>query len=249
MTWLFDLGNTRLKWARLAAQDLHECGALTHRDGGFDAALDATLTALPRARHAYLASVAAPDLGARVRALCARHGVPCLDVQSQAQLAGVQVAYPEPAQLGVDRFLALLAAHARGAGPWLLVGVGTALTIDALAGDGTHLGGVIAPTPELMREALAARVTQLRNDGGVAQMFARNTRDALAGGAQGAALGLIERSYAHASARFGMAPTLLLGGGGAAELAPALGVPHQLAPDLVLEGLAVWAMHASKLPG
>lgn len=244
MTWLFDLGNTRLKWARLAAQTLHEHGALTHRSGGFDAALDAALAALPRARQAYLASVAAPDLGARVRALCARYGVPCADVQSQAQLAGVRLAYPEPAQLGVDRFLALLAAHARGAGPWLLVGVGTALTVDALASDGTHLGGVIAPSPELMREALAARVAQLRNDGGVAQVFASNTRDALAGGVHGAALGLIERSYAHATTAFGAAPALLLGGGGATDLAPMLSVPHQLAPDLVLEGLAVWAMHA-----
>ena len=31
----------------------------------------------------------------------------------------------EPARLGVDRFLALLAAHGRGAGPCLIAGVGT----------------------------------------------------------------------------------------------------------------------------
>ncbi|MDX2299715.1 MAG: type III pantothenate kinase [Xanthomonadaceae bacterium] len=244
MNWLFDLGNTRLKWARLGVQGLQERGALAHQGGGFDAALDAALDAMPRARQAWLASVAAPDLGARVRALCARHGVPCLDVQTREELAGVRVAYAEPSQLGVDRFLALLAAHARGAGPWLLVSVGTALTVDALAADGVHLGGVIAPSPALMREALAARVPQLRNDGGEPQTFARTTRDALAGGAQGAALGLIERSYAQASAAFGCAPTLLLGGGGSADLAPALTLPHRLAPDLVLEGLAVWAAQA-----
>jgi len=247
MSWLFDLGNTRLKWARLSAHTLHDHGALVHQGGGFDAALDAALAALPRATQAYLASVATPDLGARVRALCARHGVHCVDVQAQTELAGVRVAYAEPAQLGVDRFLALLAARARGVGPWLLVSVGTALTVDALAVDGAHLGGVIAPTPALMREALAARVPHLRNDGGAPQGFACNTRDALAGGAQGAALGLIERSYAHAAATFGVAPTLLLGGGGASALAPALGLPHRLAPDLVLEGLAVWALQAKLL--
>lgn len=244
MIWLFDLGNTRLKWAVLDARALQQRGALAHQGGGFDAELDTALAALPRAQHAYLASVAAPDLGARVRALCARHGVHCVDVHSQAELAGVRLAYPEPAQLGVDRFVALLAAHARADGPWLLVSVGTALTIDALACDGRHLGGVIAPTPALMREALAGRVAQLRNDGGSATAFADNTQDALASGAQGAALGLIERSYRHAGTVLGVAPTVLLGGGGAIDLAPALDLPYRLAPDLVLEGLVVWAMQA-----
>ena len=52
----------------------------------------------------------------------------------------------------MDRFLAMVAAHAHGGGPHVLVGVGTALTLDALATDGRHLGGLIAPGPMLMQQ-------------------------------------------------------------------------------------------------
>lgn len=245
MSWLFDLGNSRLKWARLVHGQLRDQGALAHHGGGFDQALDAALAALPRASDAWLSSVATADLAARVRALCARHGVACRDVCPVAAMAGVRIAYAQPQQLGADRFLALLAAHARGPGPWLIASMGTAVTVDALGQDGRHLGGVIAPTAKLMRAVLAARVPHLLDDGGEPMVFASNTRDALAGGALGAVLGLIERSHAKAAVVFGCAPSLLLGGGGAADIAPELGLEYQLAPDLVLEGLAVWAKHGS----
>lgn len=241
MSWLFDLGNTRLKWARVAAGELLDRGALAHQGGGFDQALDAALAALPRAKDAFLSSVATPDLAARVRALCARHGVPCRDVHPIAEMAGVRIAYAQPEQLGADRFLSLLAAHARGPGPWLIVSIGTAVTVDALSQEGRHLGGVIAPTPALMREALAARVPHLRNDGGEPMVFAGNTQDALAGGALGAVLGLIERCHARAAIVFGCVPMVLLGGGGATDVQSEMCLDYQPAPDLVLEGLSVWA--------
>src|SRR3546814_13762614 len=93
MSWLFDLGNTRLKWARLANGQLLDQGALTHQGGGFDQALDAALAVLPRAKDAFLSSVATTDPAARVRALCARHGVPCRDACPVAAVAGVCLPY------------------------------------------------------------------------------------------------------------------------------------------------------------
>src|SRR3546814_11073540 len=68
---------------------------------------------------------------------------------------------PRPSRLGVDRFLALLGAHARGVGATMVVGVGTALTVDWLDADGRHRGGRIAPSPTLMRDALHARAARL----------------------------------------------------------------------------------------
>ncbi len=243
MTWLFDLGNTRLKWARVDNGELRERGVLAHGEPGFERALDARLAELPRAERALLASVAGEDLTARVAALAARHGVPCERVRTQSEFAGLRIAYAEPARLGVDRFLALLGAHRRGPGPWLIVSVGTALTLDLLA-DGAHLGGLIAPSPALMRQMLALRVPALDVAGGNAVDFARCTEDALAGGTVGAALGLIERSHAQAATVLGAAPTLLLAGGGGDALRPALRVPALATPDLVLEGLAFRAGRA-----
>lgn len=238
MEWLFDLGNTRLKWAVLDAGRIVDRGALAHAAADFERSLDACLDALPRPSRALLASVAGEDLAARVAAIAARGGVVCERVKTRAEAAGVRIAYAEPARLGVDRFLALLGAHRRGDGPWLVAGVGTALTIDLLATDGHHLGGMIAPSPTLMRDALARRAPQLDVAEGERRDFATDTADALVTGCDVAAVGMITLAHAMAMRRIGQPPRLLLCGGGAPDLLPALPLPHEWAPDLVLDGLA-----------
>src|SRR5690606_42114445 len=70
-------------------------------------------------------------------------------------------------------------SHAQEAGAALVVGVGTALTIDWLDAHGRHRGGRIAPSPMLMRAALHARAVQLPAAGGSYAEFAGDTVDAL----------------------------------------------------------------------
>lgn len=240
--WLFDLGNSRLKWAPLHADgSLGAMQALAHDGHGFAPGWEARLPAACDA--AWIASVAAPAVrAALVEVLAAR----CRRVhvaRTCAVFAGVRIAYAEPARLGVDRFLALLGAHARGAASSLVVGVGTALTVDLLDG-GQHLGGRIAPSPALMREALHARAPALPATGGTYVEFAGDTGDGLASGCEGAALALVAQSAGAAAARLGRAPALLVHGGGAPALLPRLpGAVH--APALVLEGLAQWARAAA----
>lgn len=236
--WLFDLGNTRLKCAPLG--DDGRPGpvvAIGHDGRAF--APDAWAALPQRMRTAHLASVATPALrDALLQALRVR-GADVRQARTLAECDGVRIAYPRPENLGVDRFLALLGAHARG-GAWLVVGVGTALTLDLLDGDGRHRGGRIAPSPSLMREALHRRAAQLPIDGGSYREFADDTGDALASGCIGAALGLVERSLREATALQGATPGLLLHGGGGDALLPGLPMAEP-APALVLEGLARWA--------
>ena len=235
--WLFDLGNSRLKCAPLGADGRPgEVQAHPHEDGRLGGAW---LEALPtRIDAAYVASVAAPALRvALLEALAARATRISLAASSRGW-QGLRIAYPEPARLGVDRFLALLAAHARGGGR-LVVGVGTALTVDLLDAAGRHRGGRIAPSPTLMRQALHQRAAQLPASGGEYAPFATDTADALASGCLGAALGLVEHSRRAAQAACGDVPLLLHGGGAEALRAHLPGAV--LAPSLVLEGLARWA--------
>ena len=238
-TWLFDLGNSRLKCAplqadgRIAAASLLEIG---HDGESFE---DTFARLPPHFDTAYVASVANPALTVALLDALTQRCPRISRVRTQPAAAGVRIAYPDPQRLGVDRFLALLAAHARAASPWLVVGVGTALTIDLLDGDGRHHGGRIAPSPTLMREVLHQRAPQLPASGGHVVDFADDTEDALASGCEGAALALIDDSRARATRTLGTAPRLLLHGGGSAALASRLAdaVP---APALVLEGLACW---------
>lgn len=236
--WLFDLGNTRLKIAPLAAGgEPGEVVAIAHGDGDFAAAIEA---ALPRGGDtAYLASVASAQATATLQEALSQRFARTVAARTAAEFAGLRIAYANPDKLGVDRFLALLAAHARG-GAWLVAGVGTALTIDLLDAEGAHRGGRIAPSPALMRAALHQRARQLPEVGGDYAEFADDTEAALASGCEGAAAALIERSLAKAAEALGAPPGLLLHGGGADALAAHL-PQAQIASHLVLRGLAQWA--------
>lgn len=236
--WLFDLGNTRLKCAPLVGGEVGDVVALPHREADL---ADALAQALPsRIDAAYVASVANEALRvALLQALTERARRISL-ARTQKAFADFRIAYAQPHKLGVDRFLAMLAAHARNHEAVLVCGVGTALTIDLVDAQGRHLGGRIAPSPTLMREALHERAPQLPVTGGLYVDFASDTEDALASGCDGAALALIEVSQAAAQRQLGARPRLLLHGGGADELAARL-PEASLAASLVLEGLAIWA--------
>ncbi|MBS0225497.1 MAG: type III pantothenate kinase [Proteobacteria bacterium] len=236
-TWGFDLGNTRLKCAPLAGEALAlpsetEALALPDHVRG-DVALVSSV-APEAARLALL-----QRLSERFRRIHLARTLP--------ECAGLKIAYPVPACLGVDRFLSLLAIVDEHRDT-LLVGVGTALTIDLLRADGLHLGGRIAPSPTLMREMLAARSPALPADGGRDVEFADDTIDALASGCNGAALALVERSLVVAGQRLCGMPRLLVHGGGAEALLPLLNKSElataDLRADLVLSGLARWARWA-----
>lgn len=235
--WLFDLGNTRLKFARPEAGRVGEVSAIAHRDGAWP---QAALDGLPSGEAAYLSSVASEALTLQLLAALAARFKRISCARTQAAFGAVRLAYAQPRRLGVDRFLALIGAHARGGEGALLVGVGSALTIDLIDAIGAHRGGRIAPSPALMREALHARAAQLPPSGGRYAEFATDTDDALASGCEGAAIALVERSLAHARQALGRDPRLLLHGGGAEALRAHL-PSAESAPTLVLEGLARWA--------
>lgn len=238
-SWLFDLGNTRLKMAPLHDDGaIGEVVAVPHGGEGFGPPLEAALPGHVDVAH--VAAVAGPALRLQLsRALAAR----CRRIShaaTVARLGRLQVGYPEPARLGVDRFLALLAASADGGGAALVCGVGTALTLDLVDAEGRHHGGLIAPSPTLMREALHARAAHLPAEGGVATAFATDTADALASGCEGAAVALVRERMDRARDLLGDVPRLLLHGGGAAAFVTEL-PGARMRPLLVLEGLSEWA--------
>ncbi len=231
-TFLFDLGNTRLKYAELGADGLpDETVAVAH---GNDCAW---LDDLPRGDVACIASVGPTPRHVALMGALATRFTRLHVVRTQVALGRLRIAYANPEHLGVDRFLTLLAAL--DAGPVLLVGVGTALTCDLLDGDGRHRGGRIAPSPNLMRQALHARAPVLPAHGGDYTEFADDTDHALVSGCEGAALALIERSLSHAERLLGRRPVLWLHGGGSVALRPRLPT-HEWVPDAVLRGLACW---------
>lgn len=248
MRLLADLGNTRLKCALADGRRLVATWAGSHAQAGFLDDLQGWLAGeAAMIGETWLASVAREEVTAAVAARLESIGPSPRRARVSAQALGVTVGYERVDELGVDRWLALLAARARGLGPCIVASVGSALTIDALLADGRHLGGLIAPTPDAMREALYARAPALPRARGEIAAFATGTASGIESGCLLASIALIERSAARLADHAGARVARVLSGGGAQPLRPWLD-EHRFLPDLVLEGLALWAQ-ATLLPG
>jgi type III pantothenate kinase len=242
MKLLLDLGNTRLKWAVVSADEWIERGAVAW-DEDVSTTLAHAWKGLAQPQRVLGASVVDASRENQLEHLVnegfARH---IEWVRTPAEACGVRIAYAEPQRLGVDRFLAMVAARNEGCAPCVLAGIGTALTLDALMADGRHLGGLIAPGPLLMQQSLLGATARVRPEhAGVIRAIADNTTDAVVSGCWQAVAGLIERFATHVASTSGDTPRLLLDGGDAATMLPLLDVPAELAADSVLRGLHVWA--------
>jgi type III pantothenate kinase len=237
-----DCGNTRLKCAWFEDAMLVEAHVLDYRDfAAFAAALKTQ-----GARHGEPGRIVVSNVaGVKVREQLAQalNVLPAepLWVRAQARQCGVANRYADPGQLGSDRWAALIGAWAREHTACLVVGVGTATTVDALSSAGEFLGGLILPGLDMMRESLASGTAGLSLDAGRDTEFPRNTADAIWNGCIAAQLGGVERMRR----LLPESTRILMSGGAAPLLQAALNRSDIVVDNLVLEGLAQIAMDQS----
>jgi len=74
---------------------------------------------------------------------------------------GMPIRLDNPRELGPDRLVNAVAAHARFGGPCIVVDFGTANTFDVVSAEGEYLGGIIALGVEISLEALTERAARL----------------------------------------------------------------------------------------
>jgi type III pantothenate kinase len=225
-----DSGNSRIKWGVGDAGAWFENGAVDQAASGKMADL---AQRLPLPERVMLANVAGAAALANIGTALAPWRSVLHEVRSTATAAGVVNLYENPAQLGVDRWCALIAARAMSAAPCVVVMAGTATTIDTLDGDGRFIGGLILPGLELMRRSLARDTAALPLAAGAYSPHPRCTGDAIVSGCIEAQVGAIGRAVA----RLGNGAECLLSGGAADLLGKHLDVPHRTVGNLVLEGL------------
>ena len=168
MILLFDVGNTSCKW-RLMFSDLLVCSGrdLVVGDVNFPELIQSKLSQMNfvgRLR-IVVSSVASDEQNIQLyKYLQSTLGVCAEFVVVLRDFVGVRAAYAELANLGVDRWLAMIAAYNEFKSSCLIVDAGTAITIDVLAGDGRHLGGMIAPGLNLVGGALYSNTAKVKFD-------------------------------------------------------------------------------------
>ena len=233
-----DAGNTRIKWGLHDGARFVATGAVRSAEAE---SLAAAWGAHPRAAGAIASNVAGPKVREALIEACARVGAVVEVIRSQARQLGVRSSYRDPAQLGTDRWAALVAAHGAGPADQVVVNAGTALTVDALTADGEFLGGLIVPGPALMRRSLDRGTAELRLTEGAFEAFPRSTPDAITSGAIQACAGAVVQMAGAMAARGGGAPKIVLSGGAASEIAPHLPFAAAIRENLVLDGLVLIA--------
>jgi len=237
-----DAGNTRIKWG---CADEQGWVRQAWRNTEEAAAFAADLGDVPLPDRIVVSNVAGARARDAIAAGVASFKVAAIWVVSSAQQCGVRSGYADPAQLGSDRWAALIGAWHLAHRACVVASVGTTLTVDALSDEGVFLGGTITPGPELMRAALARHTAQLQVGGGAFYYFPDKTPDAIASGAINALAGSVERMVRFMEETGQGTPRTVLTGGGASLLAARLNVPLEVVDNLVLEGLLRIALDGS----
>lgn len=234
MILAIDAGNSRVKWG------LHD-GRGWQGQGWADntelVRLEEAWRGMAPPAQVVISNVAGAEMREALGALFSRWPVSPCWVTAAASICGVSNGYDNPAQLGSDRWAALIGAWGMCSVGCLVVNAGTALTADLLSDEGEFLGGVILPGLALMQEALRGGTALGSQPGGRFTLLPRNTADAIYSGALQALAGAVENMWRELARVRPRDPRCILSGGTAQQLLPLLGMPVTAVENLVLEGL------------
>ena len=248
MNLLVDIGNTRIKWALQNGDDWTSGAPLVRGTKAFKDIARPAWKELETPERVIVSNVAGAELEKSVCTWVKRRWkIQPEFLHSQAAQCGVTNAYSKPERLGNDRWAVLIAARALCRGPAVILGCGTAITIDALSGEGRHLGGLITPGIDLMVSAVCANTADVSiegSDSAEIALLATSTEAAVLGGSLYTAVSLLDRVCADLSGELGENVSILLTGGDAERLIPLLECNSRYEPELVLRGLAVFAKEA-----
>ena len=243
MRLLLDIGNTRVKWGGLRQGVVEEFGCLAHcHDWQM---VVSKLKLVGNISAVDIASVAGKQAEGRLGAIISDQlKVRPVFHQSQREFNGVTNAYRDYRRLGVDRWLAVVAAWDRCNSAVCVVDCGTSVTIDFVTDSGRHLGGFILPGLELACSSLLDGTKEVACD--TERMldsvsFGLNTAQAVYNGSVLSVVASVEKALQKYRLAHHAEPVLILCGGDAARIAPHLDVANTVVGALVLEGLYVAA--------
>ncbi|MET0248055.1 MAG: type III pantothenate kinase [Sphingomonas sp.] len=149
----------------------------------------------------------------------------------------------EPNNLGADRALNVIAAHANHPGDLIIIDFGTATTFDVVDFRGAYKGGVIAPGINLSLDALvsaAAKLPRIAIEAPRdASVIGRNTVDQMHIGIFWGYVSMIEGLLARTKAEIGRPARVIATGGLAVLFEKHTDVFDIVEHDLTIQGLAM----------
>jgi len=240
---LVDLGNSSLQWTRVVGDTLELRNRFHHGNKPLTEKLNKAWGHLKPPKAVWLAAVANQEIQDDLKYWIEQQwSVPMHIMRTEKSSLSVVCAYTKPTDLGVDRWAAILAGYHYQPQGVCVVDCGTAITLDAVRGDGLHLGGYILPGFELMEQCLLAgtAIGEVTDDGSEGA-WGNSTASCIALGVRKSIISLVESSIERLQAVGVCDPALILTGGSAKEIAALIEMDHEMREQLVLEGLFLYA--------
>jgi type III pantothenate kinase len=245
-----DVGNTHVHFGVFRGAALQAHGNIANNRERTADELALLLTQLLAARGvpaaavggAVVASVVPMVTATVVAAVAGAFGVEAL-VLGPGLDVGVPVRCDDPREVGADRLANAVGGFAKYGGPLIVVDFGTATTFDAIAADGSYLGGAIAPGLRISVEALSQRTARLPRIDLVrpARAVGTNTAAGMQAGIIFGYAGLVEALVGRISRELGGSPKVVATGGLAELIVRETGAVPLVDQHLTLEGLRlIW---------
>ncbi len=158
---------------------------------------------------------------------------------------GIALDVDEPEQVGADRALNVIAAHAKYPDDLIVIDFGTATTFDVADFNGAYKGGIIAPGINLSLDALVGNTAKLPRIALEApdsrNVIGRTTEDQMLIGVYWGYIAMIEGVVERIRAQIGRPAKVIATGGLAVLFDEQTDIFDHLEPDLTLQGLRMMA--------
>jgi len=245
MHLLIDSGNTALKWAFAQDGQLLPMSKFIVSPENLSEQLQAIANSqeINKVRAVYISNVAGATRQKQLTDWCkeAYQIAPTYAFVAK-EFNGLVNAYNPFEKLGVDRWLALIAATDCFKRPICVVDIGTAVTIDAIDDENHYIGGVILPGLGLMRQSLQQNTDAIgfTQDQDLENIFATNTEHGVISGTSLAIAATVENMTENLHHKTNEPITCVLTGGDALHVKSYISQSVEYVPDLVLKGLYLW---------
>jgi len=243
MNILIDLGNTRIKIALEDSAAINLIYSEKYTQHSLQEILSQVQGKISHldVKSIYLSSVAGEATTKQiVDYFSTTLGVRVQKAVTPRKMSGLENAYSKPESLGVDRWLALIAALDLCKPPVCVVDCGTAITIDTIDDKGMFIGGLIVPGLGLMRSALNKNANAIGQYEQIEEKnyFPKNTVSAVIAGTGLSIAALIEKTMQHYEMTQAKKIVCVITGGDGEAIKSYLDIESSYHPNLVLQGLS-----------
>jgi len=246
LSLLVDVGNSRVKWANSNKLTIDNYGSFRLKQLSLGESLDSHWQQIINPEHVWVSNVAGKEIALTLTEfIIDKWGISPIFARVQRESGGVVNGYEYTNQLGIDRWLAIVAAWNKYHALTCIVDCGTAITIDGISETGRHMGGLIIPGFDLMLNTLSTATNGINTEAKYTPKleFGLSTSACCFNGAGFAVVSLIDKVVEKMQSEHANEIRCVITGGYAEKINHLLSHKFIVEPHLVLHGLLLLENH------